>query len=67
VALLPEKIGVYYEGKMTVQGAEVNVTLTVLNGRVRQNIIYRMTGYQSLLPPKLEFYALRGRAGNVSR
>jgi hypothetical protein len=42
----------YYEGKMTVQGAEVNVTLTVLNGKgVRQNIsVMGMTGYQIITP-----------------
>jgi outer membrane lipoprotein-sorting protein len=41
-----------YEGKMTVQGAEVNVTLTVLNGKgVRQNItVMGMTGYQIITP-----------------
>src|SRR4030095_2476180 len=43
---------IYYEGKMTVQGAEVNVTLTVLNGKgVRQNIsVMGMTGYQIITP-----------------
>jgi len=42
----------YYEGKMTVQGAEVNVTLTVLNGKgSRQNIsVMGMTGYQIVTP-----------------
>jgi hypothetical protein len=42
----------YYEGKMTVQGAEVNVTLTVLNGKgSRQNIsVMGMTGYQIITP-----------------
>ena len=42
----------YYEGKMTVQGAEVNVTLTALNGKgVRQNISFGgMTGYQIVTP-----------------
>src|SRR6187549_2407788 len=42
----------YYEGKMTVQGAEVNVTLTVLNGKgSRQNISFGgMTGYQIVTP-----------------
>jgi len=42
----------YYEGKMTVQGAEVNVTLTTLNGKgVRQNIsVMGMTGYQIITP-----------------
>ena len=41
-----------YEGKMTVQGAEVNVTLTVLNGKgVRQNIsVMGLTGYQIITP-----------------
>ena len=43
---------IYYEGKMTVQGAEVNVTLTALNGKgVRQNIsVMGMTGYQIITP-----------------
>jgi len=43
---------IYYEGKMTVQGAEVNVTLTVLNGKgVRQNIsVMGMTGYYIITP-----------------
>jgi hypothetical protein len=43
---------IYYEGKMTVQGAEINVTLTVLNGKgVRQNIsVMGMTGYQIITP-----------------
>jgi len=42
----------YYEGKITVQGAEVNVTLTALNGKgVRQNISFGgMTGYQIVTP-----------------
>ena len=42
----------YYEGKMTVQGAEVSVTLTALNGKgVRQNIsVMGMTGYQIITP-----------------
>jgi hypothetical protein len=42
----------YYEGKITVQGAEVNVTLTALNGKgVRQNISFMgMTGYQIVTP-----------------
>jgi len=42
----------YYEGKITVQGAEVNVTLTALNGKgVRQNIsVMGMTGYQIVTP-----------------
>jgi len=41
-----------YEGKMTVQGAEVNVTLTILNGKgVRQNIsVMGLTGYQIITP-----------------
>ena len=41
-----------YEGKMTVQGAEVNVTMTVLNGKgSRQNIsVMGMTGYQIITP-----------------
>lgn len=43
---------IYYEGKLTVQGAEVNVTLTALNGKgVRQNLtIMGMTGYQIITP-----------------
>ena len=43
---------IFYEGKMTVQNAEVNVTLTVLNGKgVRQNISFGgMTGYQIITP-----------------
>ena len=43
---------IYYEGKMTVQGAEVNVTLTSLNGKgVRQNIsVMGMTGFQIITP-----------------
>ena len=43
---------IYYEGKMTVQGAEVNVTLTSLNKKgVRQNItVMGMTGYQIITP-----------------
>lgn len=43
---------IYYEGKMTVQGAEVNVTLTALNGKgVRQNIsVMGMTGFQIITP-----------------
>jgi hypothetical protein len=43
---------IFYEGKMTVQNAEVNVTLTVLNGKgVRQNIsVMGMTGYQIITP-----------------
>jgi len=43
---------IYYEGKMTVQGAEVNVTLTALNGKgARQNItVMGMTGYQIITP-----------------
>ena len=43
---------IYYEGKMTVQGAEINVTLTVLNGKgSRQNIsVMGMTGYQIVTP-----------------
>lgn len=42
----------YYEGKMTVQGAEINLTLTSLNGKgVRQNIsLMGMTGYQIITP-----------------
>jgi len=42
----------YYEGKITVQGAEVNVTLTAVNGKgVRQNISFGgMTGYQIVTP-----------------
>ena len=42
----------YYEGKITVQGAEVNVTLIALNGKgVRQNISFGgMTGYQIITP-----------------
>jgi len=42
----------YYEGKITVQGAEVNLTLTALNGKgVRQNISFMgMTGYQIVTP-----------------
>jgi hypothetical protein len=42
----------YYEGKMTVQGAEINLTLTSLNGKgVRQNIsVMGMTGYQIITP-----------------
>ena len=42
----------YYEGKMTVQGAEINVTLTAVNGKgVRQNIsVMGMTGYQIITP-----------------
>jgi len=42
----------YYEGKITVQGAEVNVTLIALNGKgVRQNISFGgMTGYQIVTP-----------------
>jgi hypothetical protein len=42
----------YFEGKITVQGAEVNVTLTALNGKgVRQNIsVMGMTGYQIVTP-----------------
>lgn len=43
---------IYYEGKMTVQGAEINVTLTALNGKgVRQNLtVMGMTGYQIITP-----------------
>lgn len=43
---------IYYEGKLTVQGAEVNVTLTALNGKgVRQDLtIMGMTGYQIITP-----------------
>src|SRR6188474_1653571 len=42
----------YYEGKITVQGAEVNVTLAASNGKgVRQNISFMgMTGYQIVAP-----------------
>ena len=42
----------YYEGKMTVHGAEINLTLTSLNGKgVRQNIsLMGMTGYQIITP-----------------
>ena len=42
----------YYEGKITVQGTEVNVTLTALNGKgARQNIsVMGMTGYQIVTP-----------------
>ena len=42
----------YYEGKMTVQGAEINITLTILNGKgLRQNITFMgMTGYQIITP-----------------
>ena len=42
----------YYEGKITVQGAEVNVTLAASNGKgVRQNISFMgMTGYQIVTP-----------------
>ena len=42
----------YYEGKMTVQGAEINVTITALNGKgSRQNIsVMGMTGYQIVTP-----------------
>ena len=43
---------IYYEGKMTVQGAEINVTITALNGKgSRQNIsVMGMTGYQIVTP-----------------
>ena len=43
---------IYYEGKMTVQGAEINVTITALNGKgSRQNIsVMGMTGYQIITP-----------------
>jgi outer membrane lipoprotein-sorting protein len=43
---------IYYEGKLTVQGAEINVTLTALNGKgVRQNLtVMGMTGYQIITP-----------------
>ena len=43
---------IYYEGKITVQGAEVNVTITALNGKgVRQNIsVMGLTGYQIITP-----------------
>jgi outer membrane lipoprotein-sorting protein len=42
----------FYEGKMTVQGTEVNITLTALNGKgVRQNIsVMGMTGYMIVTP-----------------
>ena len=42
----------YYEGKLTVQGAEINVTLTALNGKgVRQDLtVMGMTGYQIITP-----------------
>ena len=43
---------IYYEGKLTVQGAEINVTMTSLNGKgVRQNLtVMGMTGYQIITP-----------------
>ena len=43
---------IYYEGKITVQGAEVSVTLTAVHGKgVRQNIsVMGMTGYQIVTP-----------------
>ena len=43
---------IYYEGKMIVQGAEINVTITALNGKgSRQNIsVMGMTGYQIVTP-----------------
>ena len=42
----------YYEGKLTVQGAEINVALTALNGKgVRQDLtVMGMTGYQIITP-----------------
>lgn len=48
-----EKINsVVYEGKLTVQGADVAVIMTILNGKgMRQNItVGGMTGYQIMTP-----------------
>ena len=53
----------YYEGKMTVQGAEINVTLTALNGKgvSAKHFCYgndRLPDHYS--HRRLEFYALPG-------
>lgn len=55
----------YYEGKITVQGAEVNLTFTLLNGKgVRQNITFMgMTGYQIITPTAgWKFMPFQGQA-----